>query len=71
MPSFEKFDVLKQGKRLSGATAGEAGEVEGRVAGEGEAPVDEANRFPAVEDVVRAQIAVDEGEGLFLETGQN
>jgi len=58
MPNFKKIDVLKQGQRPSGAAAGEAGEVEGRVAGEGEAPVDEANRFPAVEDVVGAKITV-------------
>ena len=68
VPSFEKFDVLKQGKRPSGAAAGEAGEVEGRVAGEGEAPVDEANRIPAVENVVRTEISMDEGEGSFSQT---
>ena len=68
VPDLEKIDVLKKGKRLAGAAAGEAGEIEGGVAGQRESPVDEANRIPAVENVVRTEISMDEGKGSFSET---
>jgi hypothetical protein len=68
MPNFDKFDMLKERKRLPGTAAGETSEVESGVTGEGEAPVDKADRLPTVEDVVRTQITVDEGKGSFSES---
>jgi hypothetical protein len=68
VPSFEKFDMLKQGKRPSGAAAGKAGEVKSGISSQGKTPVDEANRIPAVENVVRTEVSMDEGEGSFSET---